>query len=174
MGEAGDPKPWIDPRQFDLIVSSLPDDGTLVEWGSGGSTIELRRRKPNASILSFETDPEWAQITSAMYVEPDPDPPNRRLGPMHDSVYGLHRYIHEPPIGLADVILIDGFARSACLLRCVVEKVPGTIWFHDSDEEAYRWMIGNLLTLGLIVETAYDPTPDYSPHTRLSRIHVRR
>jgi len=50
--------PWITPGSIDALDTLLQPNHRVLEFGSGGSTLYFGRRA--ASVLSFETVPDWA------------------------------------------------------------------------------------------------------------------
>lgn len=151
--------PDIAPAHLEMILSDLPEEGVMLEWGSGGSTVWFAREKPDAAHLySIEHDKVWWEKVvgvAALHdnVFPWLIPPDTDVGP-----YGTH--LRENPAGLeafisgttvrevvkkADVIFIDGCARSSCLATAVhYKKKSAIVYLHDAQRPWYSWSIGML------------------------------
>ena len=50
----------MQPDEPDYIYGLIPDEGTLVEWGCGGSTVYfLDHLKPGQILISIEHNRQW-------------------------------------------------------------------------------------------------------------------
>jgi len=139
------------------IFDLLPDDGTLVEWGCGGSTIYfLDHLKEGQTLVSIEHTEDWYDtISEKIKDHPNIDrhvflliPPEIRntyyARPEEEMGCGLSEYIC-PDIDLitsADVFLVDGIGRgptAAFLSRKVKESAHVIIHDYQGRELWYDW-----------------------------------
>jgi hypothetical protein len=152
-------------NQVEDIISALPDSGTLLEWGSGGTTLEfLRRMTSGQRLVSIEHNtaywtnvkreaeaerdeswPEW------LYLMPEIRPEvvkhhcqaNAKIG--EESPAGLEHYMRPPEFGqlegAVDVILVDGIARGCCISVARNLFPTARIFLHDSTRYWYDWAL---------------------------------
>ncbi len=113
---------------------------TILEYGSGGSTLWLAQIAPEAKIVSVEHDEKWFRRVFAAYHALRGlgmlEPPYATL--VHTSV---DRYARQPADGPFDMILIDGAheTRDACLRGAFDLLSPGgTVFLHDAEEPDYQ------------------------------------
>lgn len=117
---------------------------TILEYGSGGSTLWLAQIAPEAAIVSVEHDPKWYARVRNTYEA------LRQVGVIsEDKVYWVHtqslvHYAKGSRIGWGaatfDMILIDGIheTRDACLRGAFDLLNPGgTVFLHDAEEPDY-------------------------------------
>lgn len=139
------------------IYNLLPDNGTLVEWGCGGSTIYfLDNLKESQYLVSIEHNKQWYDKISAL-VETHPNKdrhiflyipseiPNPYYArPEEDMGCGLTEYIC-PDMNLiktADVFLVDGIGRgptAAFLSRRIKQDANVIIHDYQGRELWYDW-----------------------------------
>lgn len=148
------------PDEVDYVVNAiqdLPDDGLMVEWGSGGSTLHwLKTLRPTQKLYSIEHNPDWAQKVADRAKEYS----NFRLyftdvsSKYHNHTYGsvdeenpfnTANYVcPSTRIYNADLYLIDGIARGACLAGVLLnrKKQNSVILMHDYSLRvpAYDWI----------------------------------
>lgn len=120
-------------RERAVIEKHLTSEAVVMEWGSGGSTVEFSKRVKK--YYSVEHNPEWyAKVKNAI-------PPNvnlffREVGTLpSDDVYNQSTYeyykdyldvVYE--IGeMFDVALIDGRARRLCALKIIPYLKPNAV-----------------------------------------------
>jgi hypothetical protein len=139
------------------IHGLLPDDGTLVEWGCGGSTIYfLDNLKENQYLVSIEHNKQWYdKISNLIETHPNIDrhvflyipselPNNHYARPEEDMGCGLTEYIC-PDIDIiqsADVFLVDGIGRgptAAFLARKAKQDAHVIIHDYQGRELWYDW-----------------------------------
>jgi predicted O-methyltransferase YrrM len=160
QGPAG--RPFMGEAEIRLIRRYLRIDDVMLEWGSGGSTLEFSRHV--ARYCSIEHDPEWhARVRAAVEARGVANvtlllvPPNLPLD-------GLPNYARTPEerytqfkdyieaVGGFDVaqfdrVLIDGRSRPECAARVLPRLAPGAIVFiHDFfnpkyDREPYHALV---------------------------------
>ena len=140
-----------------IILGALPENGTLLEIGSGWSTVWFAERlTPEQHLVAVEHDPEWwgkiiplvAKNHQVEYLlrerEMKEGPPVSygQYGTAHrENPAGLSEYIHAFPYTEADVILIDGIARGACLAAALCFAEGGShVFLHDAERRSwYDW-----------------------------------
>lgn len=143
------------------IINAMPDDGLMVEWGSGGSTCRWIETLTNKQkLITIEHNENWYnRVTRAIEAE---------FGDVKDKFtfhhipekYIEHGYGHlgeEHPCGTdeylnpndvmwdADIYFIDGIARATCLITVLFKrrKRNSVIMIHDyvGREEWYSWSV---------------------------------
>lgn len=125
-----------------LLLAAMPADGTLIEWGSGGTTRWLlENMQPTQRLVSVEHHPDWAEEVYracsqwpnwTLHRMPSVLPVGENATHWEECPAGLSHYICGDAVREADVILIDGVARGACLAwACAVAKPGATVFFHD-------------------------------------------
>jgi hypothetical protein len=138
-----------------MILESLPLDGSMLEWGSGGSTVWLLERlAPGQNLVSVEHDAAWASsVQSAVGMKHDwklvvfdclREAPLTNATPAEECPAELHHYICPPGVDLGsfDVFLIDGVARAACLTNVLLNAKRGaTVFLHDCHRRWYDWAV---------------------------------
>lgn len=141
----------------EYIFGLLPEDGTLVEWGCGGSTVYfLDHLKENQYLVSIEHNADWYNKVSELIKDhPNIDRhvflyipsevPNPYYGRAEEDMgCGLTEYIC-PDIDLinsADVFLVDGIGRgptAAFLSRRTKESAHVIIHDYKGRETWYDW-----------------------------------
>lgn len=138
-----------------LVRARYGEAGTILEFGSGGSTV-LAASAPGKFVISVESDRQWA-IDLQLFIDRSalPSPAivwhvdigeTGRWGrPVSDEEWRkFHRYPvsiwSEPFFHHPDVILIDGRFRPACLVAAALRiSRPVTVLFDDYfDRPAYH------------------------------------
>lgn len=149
--------PWIPFIARAWLSSHLNPSMRVFEYGSGGSTVFLARRVKE--VISVEHDPRWHAKVRAVLVEEQLtncelllQEPARQLpdDPLHVSVRPEYanmsfetyvRKIDRYPDESFDLVLVDGHARTACLLHAVPKvRVGGYLVLDNSSE--YRETTG--------------------------------
>jgi hypothetical protein len=131
--------------EIDFLMSHIDSNTNVLEWGSGGSTIEIA--KVCHSIHSIEHDFEWYEKVNfelrhfknsrnndiyfkVYYLSRDSEE-----APGHDGTLENYLYYVNYPVSIGqkfDVILIDGRARVECAKVAVKFLKPGgVIFIHD-------------------------------------------
>ena len=143
--------PDIAIRHLEMVLEAVPEDGTLVEYGCGWSTVWFAEHlHPNQNLISVEHDPKWwgeilPHVVNNEQVELLLKPALADPGPygshFRENPTGLSDYIWGVDHESSDVIFIDGVARGACFAVSYVQSEPGTkIFVHDSQRVAwYGW-----------------------------------
>ena len=145
-------------QEVDFLRANLKPTDTVLEWGSGGSTLEIAKRVHR--LFSIEHDFNWFQKVRPLL----PDnaslayiPRNREEKPGDDGTYEDYADYIKHPIRLfarpeesknkpmvfiaPDVIFIDGRARVECAKVAAQLLAPGgIILIHDyrNPTEKYR------------------------------------
>lgn len=154
---------YMMPYEIEAVVShiqSMPSDGTMVEWGSGGSTCKwLEILSDTQKLISIESNRYWFDIvteeTSRLFpnkqfeylLRTDDVPEVGRVdGTLSEEYpFGLSDYINPgESIFDADIFFIDGIARSACAAAVAIKrrKPNSYILWHDYTERllGYNWI----------------------------------
>lgn len=146
--------PLMGQRHLDAILSALPPGGRMLEWGLGGSTLYLARHlPPGATLLSIDHDPAWARRVQDALVREAPQsaaritvracPPSAPVGQTGTDIeehedHLVQAFLDAPAGQMFDVILVDGWARNACLRRArTMLKPGGRVFLHDAQRPWY-------------------------------------
>jgi predicted O-methyltransferase YrrM len=139
-------RPWIVPAAIGWLRRRIRSDWSVLELGSGRSTIWFARRAGH--VLSFEDDEFWAQHTRGRLRELGLDNVDLRLEP----VEALPGAVAELPAASFDLVLVDFLESPAVTridaLRPAMKKVRpgGLLLLDDSDRpgyaEAYELLAG--------------------------------
>lgn len=155
----------------------------VFEWGSGASTLWLGRRA--GTVTSIEHDAAWADSLAPMLpanatvrvVPPAPRSDGTEIGSAKPGFEHLDfsKYVAalDDEDGQFDLIVIDGRAREACLVRALPRLAPGgLIVFDNVDRERYR---SSIAELGRAVDVQWTrgltPSLPYPTRTALLRAH---
>lgn len=157
--------------EFDEVKSTiekLPEDGKMVEWGSGGSTLAwLSILKPTQQLTSIEHNKEWFDKINKYiddnnlsgsefsYVFSPPlylDYQHGYATIAEEHPYGLRDYIVPPSssdfVLNADIYFIDGIARAAvAAVMLLFSKNENAVYYiHDytGREFWYDWLLGRI------------------------------
>lgn len=140
------------------VIDKLPDNGKIVEWGSGGSTLwYIDQLKPTQYLYSIEHNQKWYNIvndalkqksqSNYTYVKFDSDIAEEFYGfarPNEEFPCGLDHYV-DPKLDVwdADIFFVDGIARAAVLaaIRIRSTKEDPLVFIHDyrGREFYYDW-----------------------------------
>lgn len=153
------------------------------EWGSGASTVWLSRRC--ASVTSVEHDTAWAEQMGPVLpgnatlrvVEPGAlsgrrgDVPSAKPGFAGQDFAAYVAAIDDVP-GCFDLIVIDGRAREACLVRAVERLAAGGLIVLDNvDRERYRDAVARYgHRLEVVWTRGRTPALPYPTRTALIRV----
>jgi hypothetical protein len=140
-------------------IKEMPEDGLMVEWGSGGSSVRwLETLSENQRLVSIEHNPQW-HMKVREYLITQPELMKKFQYIYKPELYGYqHGYstiAEEHPHGLddylipnknildADIFLVDGIARAttALLVKFLSTKPDPVIYIHDyyGREQWYTW-----------------------------------
>lgn len=141
-------------------IKNMPDNGIMIEWGSGGSTVHwLLNMRKNQRLITIEHNPEWYKKVNYTIINYYPELKDRHTMHLYEPIHNLleiipdsfykHWYGHvneEHPVGLthylnpindddwkADIFLVDGIARAvtALVIRHKSTQENPTIFMHD-------------------------------------------
>lgn len=164
----------LHPIEFSQLEAIIAATGprTVVEWGSGGTTVAVPRRFPEIErYVSVEHNATWHERVSALVdasrvtvefrppsaADPEPDMfdgqgrPIPEYAPWADRCEDdraiLEAYIECPEAaGAFDLAFVDGRARVHCIAMAWTLLGPGGVLVvHDAQRERYR---DTLLGLG--------------------------
>lgn len=143
----------LPPAEAELIRSLAAQDGNILEYGAGGSTV-LFAAHPARSIFSVESDPAWIAMMQDWFAHA---PPKARLtfhhadlGPTvewgrpasHARLLSWPGYATDvwqrPDFVQPDVVLVDGRFRVSCLLATALfTRKPVRLLFDDYARRRY-------------------------------------
>lgn len=165
--------------QVEWFLKGRPD-ARVFEWGSGASTVWLSKRA--GQVHPVEHDIAWASTMHGVLTENvaltvvEPVPGAGGVTSTTGGSEGLDftDYVAatDATTGNFDLVVIDGRAREACLLRVLDRLAPGgLIAFDNADRKRYRDAI---LALGNRVNTIWTRgrTPSLLYPTRTALISV--
>lgn len=131
-------------RELAYLTTTYGEARTILEYGSGGSTLLAARS--GARVISVESDKDWAEgLAEALRPVSDKAQVHHvDIGPTGDwgrprgssGAARYHRYAlsvwDRPDLGEPDLVLIDGRFRAACLAAVLLRaKRPTTVLFDD-------------------------------------------
>lgn len=141
------------------LISELPIDGSITEWGCGGSTCHwLSALQDTQKLITIEHKHEWyVKVKRAILEKYGELPSNFEFNCIRDQYldHGYGSPVEEMPMGTAayinpndaafnaNIYFIDGIARAACALTVLLKhkKENPVILIHDyvSRESWYDW-----------------------------------
>lgn len=132
------------------LIKSMPENGLMVEWGCGGSTLKwLETLTGNQRLISIEHTSMWYQKVNQVVQANFKDLGNRFIFinqpnrsefthgygvASEENPVGLTKYIHPTDeIYDADIYFIDGIARSTVALSVFLKrkKKNSIVLIHD-------------------------------------------
>lgn len=122
---------WMDKREKAVIEKHLNPDVVMMEWGSGGSTVEFSKKVKK--YYSVEHNYGWYQKVQQsisdnvkLFYKPAKEIPEhyhqseyKHYTEYLDVVYEIGEYF--------DVVLIDGRARRLCALKVIPYLKPNAV-----------------------------------------------
>jgi len=153
---------WMDSREKQLILDCLTDNMTMLEWGSGGSTLEF------SSIVdkyySIEHNKDWYdKISTELKKYPLNDVTYKYVKQNSENTLGKQSEYHmyKDYIDIVDkfnvkfdVVLIDGRARRLCAKKIIPYLNPDSIVFiHDYVLRTAYWVVEDYYEL---IDCIYD------------------
>lgn len=143
------------------VIRKMPEDGLMVEWGSGGSTCKwIETLSPRQKLISIEHHDEWYSRVARAIRKQWGDTSDRftyffrpEIGFKHgygnvteEHPCGTAKYINpDDRIWDADVFFVDGIARAACLMAILHRRTKpnSVIMMHDytGREDWYDWAV---------------------------------
>ncbi|MCF4127010.1 hypothetical protein [Methylobacterium sp. SyP6R] len=155
----------MQPDEIETILATIramPEEGIMIEWGSGASTIRwLQEMHGRQRLISIEHNALWFNKVKNV-IDTDPDLAQRLTYhmcasngffdhgygmPSEENPLGLDEYFNpDPTIYDADVFLIDGVARGTCAQMVLMKasKANPVIYLHDwyTRRGWYSWSVG--------------------------------
>lgn len=140
-------------------INEMSDDGLMVEWGSGGSTVKwLETMRANQRLITIEHNPDWHMKVN-QYVNTRSDINKRFTYIFKPELYGFsHGYarveeelahglddyiVPKKEILNADIFFVDGIGRAtiALMMKFMSTKSDPVIYIHDyyGREQWYTW-----------------------------------
>lgn len=122
--------PWISYRAQRYLARLLRSDWTVLEFGSGMSTIWFAQRC--RKVYSFEHNPLWYDIVKAQLS-------NKHIINVSYTLRDSESYpsLSEFPENLFDFIMIDGIRRTDCVRNAISKIKPsGWIYLDNTDMKA--------------------------------------
>ncbi len=127
---------WMHPKEKELILKYLSPNKTMLEWGSGGSTIEFSQLTKN--YYSVEHNKEWYDNVSGEIISRGLDNVNYNFVPCNipQNIDGRQTEYHnyKDYIDIVDkfnvkfdIVLIDGRARRLCAKKIIPYLNPNAI-----------------------------------------------
>lgn len=162
---------YMDPVEYSQIAAALTalQPRRLLEWGSGGSTIDFLKRYPSIEqMVSVEHHPLWYEKVKAATSDPrlsyhlkaptSPEPEKQLFGLSKRARLAWRRRAEEDPkvfkdyvelpasLGVVfDCIFVDGRARKFCIEAGWEILAPGGLMIiHDAQREIYHATIARL------------------------------
>ncbi len=148
-------RPWMRFREIGILKEVLKHlkPRMCLEWGAGNSTVYFPEfLNEDARWISIEHEKDWASKIRSMNLNSNVEifhvaPDNFPWSDEHeDGAYSdLLNYITFPEqFGKFDFILVDGRARSACLIKAhELIKKEGVVILHDANREYYHEPFGS-------------------------------
>ncbi|MDX1966448.1 MAG: class I SAM-dependent methyltransferase [Planctomycetaceae bacterium] len=143
--------PWVTYPALSWLDQNVTPDMRVFEFGSGGSTLYFAERA--AEVFSVEHDPEWhaavcaalaaddlrncrlqlIEATSAQPGKPDLYAAERKpvIGRRFEA---YARAIDAHPDASFDLVIVDGWARLACIQHALPKIKPGGHLLLDNSE----------------------------------------
>ena len=133
-------EPWFNPRAIRYLQRRLQAGQSVLEWGSGGSTLWLIAR--GARVISVDDDAEWAERVRARCPSADirlvpgtasgtlPGEPKLCIqgGLFYDDyVHAADQFADDH----FDVVIVDGVCRIECARRARSKVKPGGLLIFD-------------------------------------------
>lgn len=169
--------PWMDDSEILLILKHLYYTDTMLEWGSGGSTLYFPYFVKK--YYSIEHDTEWSkkiELKKPQNVEfhhvPWDSP--RTIPTQFEQFETYVHYIKKLGIKQFDKILIDGRARGWCAeMALQFLHKDSIIFMHDfwnrpQYHVVFNWYeeLDSIKTPGLQTIIALKPKPEYVGYNR--------
>jgi len=154
---------WMDFREKQLILNELNSDTVMLEWGSGGSTLEFSTIVDK--YYSIEHNVEWYnKISEELKKYPLNDVTYRLVHQNEENTKGFQSeyfmfkdYINEVDNfnQKFDVVLIDGRARRLCAKKVIPYlNENAVVYIHDYVLRTPYWVVEDYYELvDCVVET---------------------
>jgi hypothetical protein len=167
--------PWMDDSEILLILKYLYYTDTMLEWGSGGSTLYFPHFVDK--YYSIEHDDEWnkkikSELSNTRY-KVDYHHVSRDLPISSPSTYEQYKsyieYIHKLGVKVFDKVLVDGRGRGWCAETALQYLHKDSIvfmhdfWNRPQYHVVFNWYdeLDSIKTPGLQTIVALKPKPEY-------------
>lgn len=116
----------------------------ILEWGPGYSTKLMNECCPKAEIISIESNEKWYKVAKENFPFAD-----IRLVPSAKDHEEYATYPWKQNLGKFDLIFVDGFSRTACLVvSSLILNKKGAIVMHNAKSAKYQPIHKVMSTLG--------------------------
>lgn len=151
-------QPWLTIAAIDFLTAFLKTNPTasILEFGSGGSTIWFAQRTPN--LISIEHRASWFERVSAVLAELNLQPQRQLLNPP-----AYYQICTSWLPASFDLILVDAIERLNCIQVSLPLLKPGGVLMLDNCERpAYQAIYQQLAAWPLTRTT--QASPDGTTH----------
>lgn len=123
-------RPDMNIKCEEVLMSLIRPAKSVLEWGSGGSTVMMSKEIKSGIIYSYEH-------ASSFYNQIKP----KLLENVEYYLTSIEDYVSAPKDIHYSVVLVDGIRREACLKRVREEMSWDVLLLHDAERERYKpWM----------------------------------
>lgn len=130
--------PWLTFESQEWLESFLNKNMTVLEWGSGGSSIYISKKVKK--LVSIEHDPEW-YVSVAKELRKNKIENCEYILKKYDKNRGYENYceaIDSFPDETFDLVVVDGRSRNSCISHAMKKIQKGGFLFLDnSGRERY-------------------------------------
>jgi len=123
-------RPDMNIKCEEALMSFIKKANTVLEWGSGGSTVMMSNIIQKGIIYSYEHDNSFYNLVK----------PNLKNNVKYFLV-SKKDYVYAPPNIHYSVILVDGIDREGCIKRVVNEMSWDILLLHDAERISYKPLI---------------------------------
>ncbi|NMB53626.1 MAG: hypothetical protein GYA15_02900 [Leptolinea sp.] len=129
--------PWLTPRAITYLEKALKSDFCGLEYGSGRSTTWFAQRVK--SLVSVEHNPDWFNLVKADIVQKGISNIEYHQFAKPDVAQNFQEILESEYVQITGMIaensldfaLVDGVARSACMLHSIPLLKPGGLLILD-------------------------------------------
>jgi hypothetical protein len=126
-----EPIPWVTYAFIDFIESRLHSQLTMLEYGSGYSTLYYSKKLKH--VHAVEHDEPWFKEMSGQM------PPNVSLSHVALDTNGKYASFAKNTVIKFDIIVVDGRDRVNCIKQSIDSLSPaGVMVLDDSERDEYR------------------------------------
>lgn len=120
-------RPCMNDKCVEKLIELIRPATTVLEWGSGGSTVLMSKEIKSGTIYSYEHDRVFYDVVK------------KHVGKnVKYHFVSLKDYVTAPPNIHYSVILVDGRERNACLRRARDEMSWNVLLLHDARRKRYQ------------------------------------
>jgi hypothetical protein len=170
-------KPWMCPGTVDFCEKHLSRSMSVLEFGSGRSTVWFAQRAGN--LISIEHNSVWYQLVKKKIETANLTNVDLRWIPLDHSLTEPEREFYEKcpdcvavldefPDASFDLIIVDGHYRTNCTRKCLSKIKPGgylllddaNLWnSFDVLEIPQDWLVVNQSTNGIKTAIIWQKPP---------------